>query len=142
MNNKLDALKLLEEHGIKPSFQRVKVLEYLILNETHPTTDEIYKGLIDEVPTLSKATVYNTLNLFLEKKLVSTMSPDNQEIRYDLLMDDHGHFVCESCGTIFNFPYDNRNRYEGLEGFDIKKEEIVLKGTCNQCLNNKNTQED
>lgn len=142
MNKKLDALKLLEEHGIKPSFQRVKVLEYLILNDTHPTTDEIYKGLIDDVPTLSKATVYNTLNLFLEKSLVNTMSPDNQEIRYDLLMDDHGHFVCESCGTIFNFPYSFKNRYEGLDGFNIEHEEIVLKGTCDKCLNNKKHEED
>lgn len=134
MNEKLDALKLLEEHGIKPSFQRVKVLEYLILHDTHLTADDIYKGLIDEVPILSKATVYNTLNLFSKKKIVNTMSADNQETRYDLLMDEHGHFVCESCGEIFNFPYLYRNRYEGLEDFDIKKEEIVLRGTCSKCL--------
>lgn len=130
-----DAIKLLGDYNIKPSFQRVKVLEFLMNNKIHPTADDVFKGIIKEVPTLSKATVYNTLNLFVEKKLLSTMSADYNETRFDLLIENHGHFVCESCGEIFDFPYSYKNNYESLEGFHIQKEEIVLKGLCNKCLN-------
>ena len=128
------AMKRLQELDIKPSYQRVKVLEYLMKDDSHPTADEIYQSLHKETPTLSKATVYNTLRLFEQKKLVSTMSADRVETRYDLLMEDHGHFVCHQCEKIFNFPYEFKNQYRDLEGFEIATEEIVVKGICKDCL--------
>ncbi len=127
------AMKRLQDVDIKPSYQRVKVLEYLMRDQNHPTADEIYQNLHKETPTLSKATVYNTLRLFEERKLVSTMSADRVETRYDLLTEGHGHFVCTKCETIFNFPYTFKNEYEDLDGFDIASEEIVLKGICKDC---------
>ncbi len=126
-------IKMLENYNIKVSYQRIKVLEYLLKNDSHPTADIIYTKLSENFPTISKATVYNTLNLFLEKKMVSSMNTDKFETRYDLLVEPHGHFVCESCGRIFNFPYNYSNLYNGLEGFKITKEEIVLKGICKEC---------
>ncbi len=50
--------------GIKPSYQRIKIYEYIFNNNIHPTVDNIYKKLLKEIPTLSKTTVYNTLKLF------------------------------------------------------------------------------
>ncbi len=128
------ARHILEENGISPSFQRVKVLEYLLGDPNHPTAEIIYQGLTREVPTLSKATVYNTLNLFVEKKLVSTMSADKYETRYDLITQEHGHFVCKECGAIVNFPYRFKDHYPDLDGFQIEQEEIVIKGICKECL--------
>ena len=58
----------LKENGIKPSYQRMKIYEFLLQNRIHPTVDTIYRALNKEIPTLSKTTVYNTLNLFIEKK--------------------------------------------------------------------------
>lgn len=63
-----DTSNYLKEHGIKPSYQRMKVFQYLVDNHNHPTVDMIYKALCPEIPTLSKTTVYNTLNLFVEKR--------------------------------------------------------------------------
>ncbi len=127
------AIQLLKEKDIKPSFQRIKVLEYLMNDQEHPTADTIYRKLLDEVPTLSKATVYNTLNLFLEKGLVSPMSVDHHEIRFDVVTEDHGHFVCSKCGRVYNFPYQASNKYTGLDDFEIDDVEIVLKGLCKYC---------
>lgn len=62
---------LLEEKGIKPTFQRLKILEYLSNNlNNHPTVEMVYEKLLNDIPTLSLTTVYNTLNNFLEKRLV------------------------------------------------------------------------
>ena len=64
----------LKNHDIKPSYQRMKIFQYLLDNHVHPTVDTIYKALCPEIPTLSKTTVYNTLNLFVEKKVGSSYS--------------------------------------------------------------------
>ena len=65
----MDIEKYLREHGISPSYQRIRVFEYLISNKNHPTVDMIYKELIKEIPTLSRTTVYNTLNLLVKQKV-------------------------------------------------------------------------
>ncbi len=126
-------LHLLEEHDIKPSYQRMQVLEYLINNESHPTADTIFTDIHAKSPVISKATVYNTLNLFAQKGLVSTMMTDKLEVRYDILTEQHGHFVCKECGRVYNFEHHYPNEYVGLDDFDIQKEEIVLKGVCKNC---------
>ncbi|HPK44931.1 MAG TPA: transcriptional repressor, partial [Spirochaetota bacterium] len=59
----------LESKGISPSYQRLKILEYLDQNRSHPTVDEIYSALLPLIPTLSKTTVYNTVSLFVQQGL-------------------------------------------------------------------------
>ncbi|PID81211.1 MAG: transcriptional repressor [Clostridiales bacterium] len=111
----------------------MQVLEYLMNDDTHPTADVIFTNIHAKSPLISKATVYNTLNLFVEKGLISTMMSDKLEVRYDIVSSAHGHFVCKSCGKVYNFDYNQENHYSGLEGFDIENEEIVLKGICKNC---------
>ncbi len=126
-------LTLLKEHDIRPSYQRIQILGYLLEDDNHPTADIIFTNLQTLTPAISRATVYNTLNLFEEKGLVSTMTADKFETRYDLYTDEHGHFVCKLCGGIYNFDYKYHDAYEELEGFDIEKEEILVKGVCKKC---------
>ncbi len=126
-------LHLLEENDIKPSYQRMQVLEYLMCDDSHPTADTIFKNIHSKSPIISKATVYNTLNLFVKKGLISTMMIDKLEVRYDIVAGEHGHFVCKNCGKVYNFEYKYKNKYPDLEGFDIENEEIVLKGICKHC---------
>ena len=64
--NPSDSLDCLTLHGIKPYYNRMAVLEYLMAHPTHPTVDEIYEGLRGSMPTLSKTTVYNALRLMVE----------------------------------------------------------------------------
>ncbi|MDD5601190.1 MAG: transcriptional repressor, partial [Actinomycetota bacterium] len=80
MNQKIKSLaEILKEKNIKPSYQRIKILEYLILRKNHPTVDEIFKDLIKEMPTLSKATVYNTLDLFKRSGLARVVTIEDNE---------------------------------------------------------------
>ena len=63
----MDVVKRLQNHNIKPSVQRIAIMNYLIEHRTHPTVDEIYTALSPSIPTLSKTTVYNTLKLLSEQ---------------------------------------------------------------------------
>ncbi len=129
----------LETSGINASFQRVKILEYLMKQKAHPTAEEVHQALHQEVPTLSKATVYNTLNLLSEKGLVKTLMSLNTTTRYDAILDQHGHFVCIQCGIIYDFSFAHCGRNLNLEGFQIQSEELLLKGVCKHCSQKNST---
>ena len=60
-----DAVTRLVEHGIKPSVQRIQIMHYLMTHFTHPTVEEVHKALLPKVPTLSRTTVYNLLQLYV-----------------------------------------------------------------------------
>ena len=127
----------LKAHEIKPSYQRIKIFQYLVENKNHPTVDMIYKALCTEIPTLSKTTVYNTLNLFIEKKIVNVIVIEENETRYDSVMAVHGHFKCEKCGRIFDVNI-NKGAIEekALKDFKIKEQHYYFKGICKDCANN------
>lgn len=124
----------LKKHEIKPSFQRMKVFEYLIKHRNHPTVDNIYQELVKDIPTLSKTTVYNTLNLFLEKKIVQLIVIEEHETRYDADISTHAHFKCEKCGLVYDIYLDESDiDIKGLEKFEVKEKHIYFKGRCEKC---------
>lgn len=130
-----DLLNELKDKNIRLSHQRLKVLEYLSQNYNHPTVDQIYNGLHDEVPTLSKTTVYNTLNSLTEAGLVRVITIEDNETRYDINTNNHGHFKCESCKKIydFNIDIDSFETHE-LNGFQKNEKNVYFKGICPKCL--------
>lgn len=126
----------LKSKGIKPSYQRMKIYEYLLNNRTHPTVDIIYKALAPEIPTLSKTTVYNTLNLFIENGIVNLIVIEENETRYDVDISIHGHFKCENCGKIYDLDIDSSAfGIEKLDNFQVTEQHIYFKGICKECSN-------
>lgn len=79
----MDVVKRLQNHNIKPSVQRIAIMNYLIEHRTHPTVDEIYTALSPSIPTLSKTTVYNTLKLLSEQGAAQTLTIDERNTCYD-----------------------------------------------------------
>ncbi len=125
----------LKEHGVKPSYQRIKVFEYLYREMSHPTVDEIYTSLVESIPTLSKTTVYNTLKLFVDKNITSTLTIEDNEVRYDAMVEEHAHFKCESCGNIYDVDVDYSGlSFKKMDGFEVDATSIHLKGKCKKCL--------
>jgi Fur family peroxide stress response transcriptional regulator len=126
----------LQENKIKPSFQRIKVYEYLLEKRNHPTVDMIYQSLVGEIPTLSKTTIYNTLKLFVEQNIVVIINIEDNETRYDADISTHGHFKCRTCGKVYDFNYNNSNlNIKNLKNFKIEKTHLYLNGICAACLN-------
>jgi Fur family transcriptional regulator, peroxide stress response regulator len=118
---------------ISPSFTRVKILEFLKNVQHHPTVDDIYQRLVGELPTLSKTTVYNVLNLFEEKQLVKSLIFDKAITRYELIEDQHAHFQCKDCGNVFDIPSPKVVLPRLHHGFTVVEEEVLLKGLCPDC---------
>ena len=125
----------LTEKDMKPSYQRIKILQYLISKRNHPTVDKIFNDLIKEIPTLSKATVYNTLDLFKKKNLARVVTIEDNETRFDAKVVNHGHFKCESCGSIYDFEINiDSFSTDLLEHFKINEKNVYFKGICPGCL--------
>ena len=121
--------------NIKPSHQRIKILEYLDACQSHPTVDQIFNDLQKEMPTLSKSTVYNTLNAFVHAQLVREITIEDNEVRYELQIKNHGHFKCEACDTIYDFNIDiDSVTTDGLKEFKINDKSVYFKGICKRCL--------
>lgn len=66
------------KYNIKPSLQRMAIMDYLMAHRVHPTADEIYNALYPTMPTLSKTTIYNTMKLFTEQGAVKALVIDEK----------------------------------------------------------------
>lgn len=136
MNPSFEELKNeINQKGINLSHQRLKVFEYLYQNQCHPTVDQIFTDLQKDIPTLSKTTVYNTLRILAGARLVRIITIEDNETRYDIVVENHGHFKCESCGAIYNFHIDvDLLISEDLKNFKIDDKNVYFKGICPGCL--------
>ncbi len=129
----------LKQSNIRLTHQRLKVLEYLSNSTKHPTVDEIYKDLKQEVPSLSKTTIYNTLNYLAELKLIKVLAIDDNEAHFDAVTKMHGHFKCDVCSKIYDFDINvDSCNIENLSNFKIDDKVVYFKGTCPGCLSNIN----
>jgi Fe2+ or Zn2+ uptake regulation protein len=121
-------------HGIKPSYQRLKVYEYLVTYHNHPTVDMIYRELVPSIPTLSKTTVYNTLDLFIEKKIAALIVIEENETRYDADTSIHGHFKCRKCSGLYDLAIDlSTIKIPMLDEHQVAEYHFYFKGICKNC---------
>lgn len=124
----------LKKRNIRLTHQRLKVLEYISNNRIHPTVDQIYSDLHKEIPSLSKTTIYNTLSTLVEAKFVKVITIEDNETKYDVITDDHGHFKCESCGNIYDFHINiDAIASEDLNNFHVNQKDVYFKGICPSC---------
>ncbi len=120
----------LRDHGIQPSAQRLAVAEYVLRTQDHPSADEVLARVRGRVPMISRATVYNTLNLFVEKGLLRQFVLAEGRLVFDPHVEPHHHFVDDESGTIVDVPWDalEVKRVEKLQGLDVKEYQVVLHG--------------
>lgn len=136
----MDARQQLEKCGIKPSAQRLAIMQYLLDHKTHPTVDEIFTELSPSMPTLSRTTVYNTLKLFVDNKVALMLGIDEKTTHFDGDTSLHAHFQCLECGEIYDIflndlPQLSNVDVDQIGNLQIKETEVYYKGYCNKCLN-------
>lgn len=136
MKNDIPGLQqLLMSKGVKPSYQRLRILEYLVKMKNHPSVDMIFQELSQDIPTLSRTTIYNSLGLFLDKGIVSALTINDNEVRYDFMHHPHGHFLCVSCGKIYDVGLESDIfLLDDIEGHRPSETHIHFKGVCKRCL--------
>ena len=95
---------ILLSYNIKPSVQRIAIMDYLLAHKTHPCIDEIYLALCEDIPTLSKTTVYNTLKLFVEHGAALMLTIDEKNACFDsAILPCMLISLCKKCGKIYRF---------------------------------------
>jgi Fe2+ or Zn2+ uptake regulation protein len=135
MNIKKEVGNQLLEFGVKPSLQRIAIMEYLMTHSTHPAADTIFNDLYPSIPTLSKTTVYNTLKLLEEQGAIQSISIDDKNLRYDADTSRHAHFKCKQCGYVYDLPLNGISTFEASkqDDFIITECQVYYKGYCPQC---------
>ena len=78
-----EAYDRLVECGLRPSVQRLAIMEFLQTHRTHPTVEDVFQGIVSEIPTLSRTTVYNTLRLLSEHRAAQMITIDDHRVCYD-----------------------------------------------------------
>ena len=121
--------------GIKLTPQRIAILDYLEGNRSHPSAEDVYRAVLKKFPTMSFATVYNTLETLRGRGLVAELTGDPGKKRFDPNTHPHHHLICTQCRRImdvhaeFLLPVTDRDR----AGFEITGNHIEFYGTCPDC---------
>lgn len=125
-----DLNQLLETHGIRPTQQRVKVAQVLLAAPVHMTAEQLLAALEQSPPRVSKATVYNTLKLFVDHGLVRQIHFDPARCVYDSTTAPHHHFQDVETGEMRDIGPDDLalSRLPPLpEGKEIDGVEVVIR---------------
>lgn len=123
-------MEILSERGIQPSAQRVAVGNYILFTEDHPSADEVWSRVKASFPTLSRATVYNTLHLFAERGLLRELVLSEGKTVFDPHVEAHHHFIDDKTGAIFDIPWDalEVKKVDALRGYEVREHQVVLRG--------------
>lgn len=142
MNNTLfskqDKLQaLFEKNGLRNTTQRRDVYAYLINTSSHPTARQIFDQLKPDHPTLSLATVYNTLDLLVGAGLITALGEigDNQ-VHFDGDTSSHVNLACTECFKMVDVPNEKADSVNSAieeSGFSIHGSRIVYYGICPDC---------
>src|SRR5476649_2335253 len=92
--------EVLRGHGINPTHQRIEIAHAIFSRGEHLSADQLLSLVNDRASETSKATVYNTLNLFLEKQLIREVIVDPSKVFYDPNTEPHHHFYNVDTGEL------------------------------------------
>jgi Fur family iron response transcriptional regulator len=90
--------------GIQPTAQRLRIAELLLAQKQHLTAEQVIRALARDGAHVSKATVYNTLNLFAAKGLLMPLHVDAGRVLFDSNTGPHHHFHVEDTGELIDVP--------------------------------------
>lgn len=124
------AANRLREKGIQPSAQRAAIAAYVWSTSEHPTADKVFEEVLRALPVISKATVYNTLHLLVERELLRELKFETAASVYDPNVGAHHHFIDDRTGEIHDIPWEavDVRRIDAIDGFQVHEYQVVMHG--------------
>ena len=125
-----DIYDLLRSAGVQPTPQRVAVARYVLGTTSHPTADQVLARARRECPTLSRATVYNTLARLAERGLLRPQAIKEGVVVFDAHTERHHHFIDDATGRIYDVPWEalSVSGEKTFEEYDIRDYQVVMRG--------------
>ena len=125
------------EKGLKVTPQRLAICEYILSSKDHPTTNMVYVEEKRKYPTLSLATVYQTLHLLTDIGLLQELELNDGISRYDPNTSPHINIICKNCGMVEDYEGKDMEKLwskivDGL-GFEPIGQRIDVYRYCDQC---------
>jgi Fur family peroxide stress response transcriptional regulator len=130
----------LKHAGLKMTPQRIAIVRLFAVDESHPTAQALFERLRSEFPSMSFATVYNTLDALATAGLSATIRLGNAA-RFDPNTTPHHHAVCDECGAVRDLPARSiasssaarRRIARAAAGFQVRSVERIYRGLCSSC---------
>jgi Fur family peroxide stress response transcriptional regulator len=128
-------IEKMRDRGFKLTPQRLAILEFLDGNVDHPSAEDIYLDVSKKFPTMSFATVYNTLETLRKQGEVVELTVDPNKKRFDPNTLPHHHLICTICNTVLDIRVDYRLDLPESErgGYEITGNHIEFYGICPLC---------
>lgn len=123
------------KYDFKMTPQRLAIMEYLKDNKEHPSALDVFTSISKRFPTISFATVYNTLEMLKKKGLVLELNIDPERKRFDPDTNPHHHMICTKCGKVVDVFMEFPLNIPEIEtrGFEIERIHIDVYGICETC---------
>jgi len=119
---------------------RAAILAALGRTRVHPTAEEVHRMVRRSLPRISLGTVYRNLDVLERHGLVRTVDVAGSQRRYDAILEDHHHIVCEKCGRIEDIEVRDTQRLEALlvdgKGYQVHGCTLCFTGVCRECAGN------
>lgn len=128
----------LAKHGLKRSEQREAILDAFLRSERHLSVDDLLQLVQRRRSDIGRTTVYRTLKLLQAAGLASELALQGQtRFEHDYKREHHDHFICNSCGEIFEFASPEIERLQdeiaAEIGFTINGHRHQIYGLCRRC---------
>jgi Fur family peroxide stress response transcriptional regulator len=120
----------LKRARLKLTPQRIAIVREIADDVSHPTAQTLFERLRPSFPTMSFATVYNTLDALARCGLSGSLNLGGA-VRFDPNTDPHHHAVCDGCGVVVDIPAPAAPAH--VEGFRVLREERTYRGLCDRC---------
>ncbi len=119
-------------YGLRLTPQRIAILDYLDGNKSHPSAEDIYRAVAKKLPTMSLATVYNTLSALERRGQLLKVTIDPSKARYDPNTFPHHHLICTLCKTIADVDTRYRLALPDTD-FEVTGSHVEFYGICPKC---------
>jgi Fe2+ or Zn2+ uptake regulation protein len=127
----------LESSGQRFTEQRAAVYRCLRQSHHHPSADDVFTAVRQEIPDISLATVYKSLETLVTCGLASKLTYGDGSARYDGRTDPHPHARCLSCGSVHDLPGQVDPNALGdlgtIPGFTVEGYRVEIVGLCMNC---------
>ncbi len=136
-------IKELKSNKCKITPQRIAVYRTIKESKDHPNAESVFNKLYSTYPTMSLATVYKSLELFVKLGLIQVINIGENSFRYDGRTDDHQHIVCTKCSKIEDIDsniFENLSlQVEDISNYEIEKQQLCFYGVCAKCVHKSNS---